>query len=353
MAHNIYSNPQLGGTSGKFEGFSIDFRGVQTPISTYWALCNWGMDISDFKQTHSDAKGGGAYSGIQNTINGKTAILSFWEILYENETKCHRAKRVYPLGSESSFGGEGEGTNYITPFSWDDMTWYRMVLRSWTDSECGTTFVGQWLQNRESGEWSLVSYFNTGLKDSFMKGGMSQFQENFWDEHSEFIREFNIKNIHIKDLSDGKWKYIERTSLSYDDPKWGFNTAGTHDFGATSEYFYASAGSDVDDQKLYDTQRPLSSIYGIEKSEELICEESCDIIAALEDGKNVLKVAEQAHRTPILSVSIEAFDESGKKIYESTTTRPHVTSFTLPECASVNVTSCDIYGVENCKEFRF
>ena len=41
MAKNIYSDPDLSKTSRQFEGFTIDFRGVDTPNSTYWALCNW------------------------------------------------------------------------------------------------------------------------------------------------------------------------------------------------------------------------------------------------------------------------------------------------------------------------
>ena len=351
MAHNIYSNPILTRTSKKFDGFSIDFRGVQTPISTYWALCNWEMDISSFKNEHPDALGGGAYSGMQNTINGKTAILSFWEILYENETKRHRASRVYPEGKESSFGGEGEGTNYIVPFEWKDMTWYRMVLRSWRDAETGKTFVGQWIENRESGEWTLVSYFNTGLDNSFLKGGMSQFQENFWDEHSEYIREFNLKNIYVKDISDGEWKYVERTSLSYDDPKWGFNTAGTHNFGATQEYFYASAGSDVDDQKKYDTQRPLSSVYGIERSEEFVTYGSCDIILERKDGKKYIKIVEQAHKAPVLCVKTELMDEKGNVISVSEITRPHLKEYTLAESVSVKVTTVDIFGRTNERIF--
>ena len=157
MAHNIYSNPVLNGTGRKFDGFSIDFRGIQTPRATYWALCNWGMNLSGFRTEHPDAKGGGAYAGMQNTCNGKTAIMAFWEIFYEGESKRHNARRVYPAGKDNTFGGEGEGTNYITPFGWEDNCWYRMILRSWVDAEKGTTFVGQWICNRETGSWSLIS----------------------------------------------------------------------------------------------------------------------------------------------------------------------------------------------------
>ena len=83
MAKNIYSDPDLSKTSRQFEGFTIDFIGIDTPNSTYWSLCNWGMDLTDFKTTHSDVTGGGAYGGLQTVINGKTAVLSFWEVLYK------------------------------------------------------------------------------------------------------------------------------------------------------------------------------------------------------------------------------------------------------------------------------
>ena len=52
MAKNIYSNPDLSKTSKKFETFTIDFRGIDIPPSTYWALCNWNMDLSQFKTNH-------------------------------------------------------------------------------------------------------------------------------------------------------------------------------------------------------------------------------------------------------------------------------------------------------------
>ncbi len=340
MAHNIYSNPVLTDTSRKFEGFSIDFRGVQTPISTYWALCNWGMDLTSFKEVHPDAKGGGAYAGLQNTIIGRKMILSFWEIFYEGESKRQTATRVYPAGNESEFGGEGEGTNYIADYPWSDNTWYRMVLRSWTDAKCGTTFVGQWFENRETGEWTLASYFDTKLTDSCFLGGMSQFQENFWDEHSEFIREFNLKNIYVKDRNDGEWKYIEGTSLSYDDPKWGFNTAGTHDVGATTKYFFASAGGEVEDQVAYDAVRPLSAIFRVKKDEEFVAEEPC---AVVRDGSTI-RVAGGAHQVPLLAISARIYSAQGSCEKEITSTRPDALAFSVPEDTSCEVIATDIYG---------
>ena len=76
MAKNIYSDPDLSKTSKEFEAFSIDFRGIDTPQSTYWSLCNWQMDLSEFKESHKDVSGGGAYGGFQrSTQNEYTSIF--------------------------------------------------------------------------------------------------------------------------------------------------------------------------------------------------------------------------------------------------------------------------------------
>ena len=76
------------------------------------------MDLTEFKKKYPDVTGGGAYSGLKTNVNSKTGILSFWEVKYkeEGEEKSLRAKRIYPKGSENTFDGEGEGTNYIGEF---------------------------------------------------------------------------------------------------------------------------------------------------------------------------------------------------------------------------------------------
>ena len=258
MAKNIYSNPDLSKTSGKFNSFSIDFRAIDTPNSTYWSLCNWGMDLTEFKKAHPDATGGGAYGGLQTVINGKTAILSFWEVLYKENgvEKSHRASRIYPKGDESSFGGEGEGTNYIHEFNWPTNVWHRFVIHSWIDNLTQKTFVGEWIQNLSTKEWTLFSYFNTNLDNSYIIGGLSQFQENFYDKYFGSERSFQIKNMYAYDRTKKKWMSLSTSRLSYDPPEWKYNTAGTHEIGYTINYFYGSSGLPVDDQKLYDSTHP-------------------------------------------------------------------------------------------------
>lgn len=263
MAKNIYSDPDLSNTTRKFEAFTIDFRGIDTPNSTYWSLCNWQMDLTEFKKTHTDVTGGGAYGGLQTVINGKTAILSFWEVGYKENgvVKTQRASRIYPKGDESTFGGEGEGTNYIHEFDWPTNVWHRFVIFSWTDNLTKKTFVGEWIQNLSTQIWTLFAYFNTKLDNSYITGGLSQFQENFNANYFGYERSFQIKNMYVYDRTNRKWISLNTTKLSYDPASWGYNTAGTHDIGYTTNYFYGSSGLPVEDQKAYDASIP-SSITG-------------------------------------------------------------------------------------------
>ena len=258
MAKNIYSDPDLSKTSKQFEAFSIDFRGIDTPQSTYWSLCNWQMDLSEFKESHKDVSGGGAYGGFQrSTQNEYVSILSFWEVNYKEDGKQKKitASRMFPEGDESHFGGEGEGTNFIHGYDWSSHSWYRYVLHSWVDSN-GDTYVGQWIQDLTKGEWTLFAYFNTHLPNSFLTGGLSQFQENYNEKYFGLERSFHIRNIYAYDKKNKKWISLDTTTLSYDPADWGFNTAGTHDIGYTSSYFFGSSGMPVDDQKLYDASNP-------------------------------------------------------------------------------------------------
>ena len=258
MAKNIYSDPDLSKTSKKFDGFTIDFRGIDTPNCTYWALCNWKMDLTEFKKKYPDAKGGGAYGGLQSSTYEKRAIMSFWQIQYtENgEDKILRANRIYPKGSESTFSGEGEGTNYKSSFNWPTNVWHRFALYSWKDSSTGKTFVGEWIQNLSTKQWTLFAYFNTNLENSYITGGLSQFQENYNAKFFGVERSFQIKNMYAYDRTYKKWISLNTTKLSYDPASWGYNTAGTHDIGYTNNYFFGSTGIPVDDQKIYDASNP-------------------------------------------------------------------------------------------------
>ena len=112
------------------------------------------------------------------------------------------------------------------------------------------------MDTRYNGEWTLFSYFNTHLLNSFITGGLSQFQENFNEKNFGYERSFHIKNMYVYDKTYEKWISLNTSSLYYDPVSWGYNTARTHDIGYTSNYFYGSSGLPVDDQKLYDASNP-------------------------------------------------------------------------------------------------
>ena len=256
----LVSQPDLSKTSQRFEAFTIDFRGIDTPKFTYWCLLQWYMDMSKFKESHPDATGGLAYGGLQSTDKEPHGIMSFWEINYKENgvSKNQRATRIYPKGEEGTFTGEGEGTNYISTYNWSANVWYRYTVHCWEDRSTGNTLVGQWYQNLSTKEWTLYAYFDTKLKSSFITGPLYQFQENYRTTTYGLERSAQFKNMYVFDSNAVKWISLDTTKLYVNTGAANGNTAGTSELGFTSNYFYMSSGLPVDDQKAYDASKPSS-----------------------------------------------------------------------------------------------
>ena len=358
MAYNIYSDPDLSKTSNTFTTFTIDFRGVQTPKITYWALCNFGLYFSpEAKAEYPGITGGGAYAGLQDNDDnedGRKAIMAFWEMFYTKKgvKENLRAQRVYPKGAQNNFGGEGEGTNHITKYVWEDMTWYRMVLHSWTDKETGRTFVGQWFQNLKTGEWTLISYFNSQLTNSCLRGGLSLFQENFVGGVNQFVeREFHVKNIYALDHKDNEWKSLNKTTLSYGNGG-AANKEGGHSFGATDEYFWGIGGGDTDGltQDQYEAISKKSGVYTITQPDTPTFGE---IKAPEVQVKKVGKVwsvvwTQNKLSTPQLGVKFEIIDVDNNVIATHEETRPELRLVKFPDVSTdifkCRMTITDIFG---------
>ena len=256
-AKYLTSQPYLTETSRKFTTFSIDFRAIDTPAHTYWCLLQWKMDLTKFKENHQNVSGGVAYGGLQSTDTEPHGIMSFWQVEYKenNQSKAIKSTRIYPKGQESTFSNEGVGTNYISTYKWSANVWYRYTVHSWEDYSTGNTFVGQWYQNLQTKEWTLFAYFDTRLKDSYITGPLFQFQENYNPSTFGLERSSQFKNMYVVEKGSGKWVSLNSTLLSINK---GFNngdSAGTAEFGYTSNYFYMSCGLKVDDQKKYDESR--------------------------------------------------------------------------------------------------
>lgn len=243
MAHNIYADPDLSATSGKFSGFMIDFKADKTGTATYWALCNWRMNKDDLMSKYDVIDMyAGAYAGLQMRSDGPKAIMSFWEIKYKdasgNEKKIE-AKRVYPSAEEEHrFGGEGEGTNYICDYKWEKGKWYRMYLNCYQNEE-GNTFVEQWVADISTEEWTLISCFDTGLYHSYFEGDMSQFMENYDFNYANETRTFEYCNIRVREYGKQDWITINKANLSVD-TYWD-NKKGNAVYGAIEDRFYGIA----------------------------------------------------------------------------------------------------------------
>lgn len=267
MAHNIYSDPALLQTSRAFSGFLIDFCADYAPAGTYWALCNWTMDVTDLSEHYTVTDGGAAYAGLQKRIDGDKAIMSFWEIHYLDEAGKDitlRAKRVYPeAGATNTFEGEGEGTNYITDYPWERGKWYRMYLCCYEDTVGGHTFVEQWLEDIASEEWTKISCFDTGLTNSFFTGDMSQFMENYDSSFCNETRSFAYRNLYVRDYSTGEWIGIHDSRLSVD--TWWDNKKGSFAYTADKCTLYGITNGYGEDTAQLDAD--ISNSFSIESTE--------------------------------------------------------------------------------------
>lgn len=344
MAHNIYMDPVIKDPYGEYTAFQIDFFGEKTPMNTYWALCVWGMK-----------DGFGAYSGLQSVDGGRrTAILSFWE--GEKDGKILRAERMYPDGTESHFGGEGEGTNWIGDYDWKTGSWYRMLLYCWEDKETGNTFMGQWVLDLSSGKWTLMSAFNTKLVNSAMTGGLSQFQENFWKSRDYLARSFKIKNIYAYERKSQKWLSLDTSVMAYDPPEWGFETAGTHEFGSTDEYFWGQAGEYVKDQEAYDAKMPKRLTVSINQPDEPETFESevTSLSATNENGHIRVNWEQSPDAAPVVKAVVRILNKNGRKIGSKTITRPWESSLIINRsyysAQKVTLETTDVYG--HVKDYR-
>lgn len=243
MAHNVYVDPDLSATSGKFDGFMIDFKADKAGIATYWALCNWQMNKDDLMSKYQVIDTyAGAYAGLQMRPDGPKAILSFWEIKYLDESGIEKkieAERVYPSGGETNrFGGEGEGSNYICDYKWEEGKWYRMYLNCY-QKEDGRTFVEQWVEDLSTEERTLISCFDTGLYHSYFEGGMSQFMENYDCRYANETRTFEYRNLCVREYGQNEWTYLCTAEMSVD--TWWDNKKGKAFYGVTKDCFYGIA----------------------------------------------------------------------------------------------------------------
>jgi hypothetical protein len=291
------------------------------------------MDLTKFKESHPDASGGSAYGGLQTTDTDTDphGIMSFWQVEYKenNQQKVIKSTRIYPKGQESTFDNEGSGTNFITTYKWSANVWYRYTVHCWEDNSTGNTFVGQWYQNLATKEWTLFAYFDTKLKGSYITGSLFQFQENYDATTFGLERSSQFKNMYVVDKGTGKWVSLNKTVLYVNKGANNGDTAGTSEFGYTSNYFYMSSGLKVDDQKAYDESKPSSVTAVITQPEtppDLTAPSFKSIDLILTTTKMTINWALDSKTSPCYQYHINIF-HSSKFLKSEKITRPEVRTY--------------------------
>ena len=360
LAYNIYSNPT--GVPLGWNAFTIDFMSTETPNYTYWALANFSVAMTkESKVTYRSLSGGGAYAGLQNraptATQGFSGIMSFWEWFYTDsngEQQSLRATRIYPKGS-SEFGGEGEGTNIIAQYNWQPNKWYRMYLKSWVNPETKTTSVGQWFLDIEAGEWTLFSYFDTHMINSYLTGNAGLFMENYVSATNTEERDFRTKNIYFMDKRTNEWVSTPSCFLSFGGHSAEYPKIGTHEFGSTDEYFWGKAGAPVENQDEYEKTAQQKAIYSIKQPEQPD-ETAAPVIKSLTSGdtkkdgaitKTAIRWEMDEKSTPFFSYTLKVTDQNGKELFASAATAPELTelSFENTEAAyKCELTVTDVFG---------
>lgn len=230
----------------KYTEYVIDFKAGHLPKGTYCCLGNWKMDYStlesQYENVRTEYEGVNAYAGFQNIYNGdKMGIMSFWDVFYEDESGVEqklRAKRIYPkeVTNKEEFDGEGTGAHCSVPYAWEANHWYRMHLKCGTSQSTGNTTVEQWVCDLETGEYTLVCGYDTGVKNSLFKGSIAVFLENYMPEHAGNVRSMEICNAKYLDASTNQWTTLTTVYVASANglPQY----EGSYDFGVSDGHLW-------------------------------------------------------------------------------------------------------------------
>lgn len=347
--------------NGEIDIYTIDFCTDDAPIYTYYALCDFWMsldglrsqpDFAELPDTEMNTMAGGAYAGLQTHESGPAAIMSFWHIEYidtDGQRQLIEARRLYPAGGKTNkFGNEGTGTNYFTNIDWEPSHWYRMVIRCWDDADTGTTLVGQWLCDLESGEWTLISYFDTGYPDSAMKA-VGRFLEDWAPDTNDQVRSWKLKNIYGREKKTALWHSLDNVTIQAVD--FGAQTGG-YEYGVKDNCFWGKTCGIGRDMKEGVTEEELRHVFRISQPAEPELPETAEPELTLTAANGTVN-AEWTFGglTPQCTAYIEITDGSGEAAASVAIPRPEVNTAEIGGIAAgtytVRLTVTDIWGRES------
>ena len=353
--HGFYMTCDAGVTKEKSDGFMIDFYSDSSEaLATYWSNANWSMyTIESMKQLgYKNITGGGAYAGLQLCYHNedKKGIMSMWRYEYldrkTGEKKYLYADALY--GTTTTYDNEGSGTSCVMPYNWQNDQWYRELLYCWEDEETGYTFIGTWFYDYEAEEWTLFAYYNTYLVDSYIKGDIGQFLENFVESYRETYRSFRYRNVYFLPNGEKDWVSSPTVYLRSDgNPK----AMGEAKLGVSEDKSYVWAS--VDGKSEVDTDEKLELTVTLKQDKTPTLGEPA--IEELKGNGNKISWKMTKSSTPQLSYKVVVTDESGKEIAAKSGTRPEVTSVSLDDLSGkeykCTLTVTDVFGKETTSTY--
>lgn len=345
---------------GELDIYTIDFCTDDAPMYTYYALCSFAMSLNglfnqpnfaELPDTEMNTMAGGAYAGLQTHESGPAAIMSFWHAEYidtDGQRQLIEAQRLYPAGGDTNkFGGEGTGTNYFTNIDWEPSHWYRMVIRCWNDADKNTTLVGQWLCDLGNGEWTLISYFDTGLPDSGISYA-GQFLENWSEETNDQVRSWKLKNIYGRDKQTALWHSLNTATMEAVD--FGAQTGG-YEYGVKDNCFWGKTCGIGRDMKEGVAEEELRRVFRISQPDEPARPQTAEPELTLTAADGTVHAEWNfGGSVPQCTAYIEITDGSGAAAASAAVPRPEVNTADIDGIAAgaytVRLTVTDIWGRE-------
>ena len=354
--HGFYMECDSSVVGDKSNGFMIDFYSdSEDALCTYWSLANWHMNTDATRKArhYSTITGGGCYNGLQirGSKDDHVGIMAMWQYEYRERgvqgKQILRAKVMY--GTPGSYDNEGSGDNCIMTYKWQNSQWYRELLYCWNDEETGTTMVGTWFYDYTADKWTLFSYFDSNLIDSYIEGGISQFLENYYDYYNDRYRSLRFANVYFLSHDTGEWVSSPNVYLFSDA---NVKAVGEAKCGVADDKSYVWAS--VDGSSSVDTDRLITVRTTLNQSDKPA--HGIPAIKSL-NGSNTERIQWRLedNSTPQLSYKLTVTDPDGKVIAETSGTRPEVNRVSVGEIEAeeykCTLTITDVFGATATKEY--
>lgn len=355
LAQFLYYSAFVGGA---LDIYTIDFCTDDAPPYTSYILCDFFMsrdglrahpDFAELPDTEIDTMAVGGYMGLQTGVSSPEAMASFWYAEYGDivsQQNLVKAQWLYPVSDEVDiYDG---GATYYTNIDWEPSHWYRMVIRCWDNVDTGTTLVGQWLCDLESGEWTLISYFDTGFPDSGMEYASQSIENWVYDTHDQ-VRSWKLKNIYGREKKTALWHSLDTETMEAIDVE---SSTGGYEYGVKDNCFWGKTCGIGRDMKEGVTEEELRHVFRISQPAEPELPETAEPELTLTAANGTVN-AEWTFGglTPQCTAYIEITDGSGEAAASVAIPRPEVNTAEIGGIAAgtytVRLTVTDIWGRES------